>query len=150
MLINVLVGFIIPWIFGIYLFKLKPNILLTIFPIGTVLSHIINSLATEYKLWYISPEKFAAIDYLLFDIGLYTILPSYLIFFIQKYSRINKYFFILLFTIITTISEFIWLKAGRVSYDNNWTIYHTFFSYLIPYILVYMYYKLLKKKGVIV
>lgn len=150
MLINILVGFIVPWIFGIYLFKLKPNILLTIFPIGAVLSHIINAFAIEYKVWDILPGKFAEIDFLLFDIGLYTILPSYLIFFIQKYRGVNRYFQILFFTFITSISEFIWYKAGRISYKNGWSIYHTFLSYLIPYILVYLYYKLLKRKGVIV
>ncbi|MTI58377.1 MAG: hypothetical protein FH762_00020 [Firmicutes bacterium] len=145
MFLNIVIGFVIPWVFGIYLYKMAPKILLSIFSLGTVLSHIINAFADEYKMWHLLPEKYLSIDYLMFDIGLYAILPSYMIFFIYRYKQINGYIFVLIFTIITTILEFFWFKIGRVTYHNGWSIYHTFFSYLIPYFLIFMYFKLLRK-----
>lgn len=149
MLLNFILGFIIPWIFGIVLYKKTSKILLTIFPIGTVLSHIINAFVEEYKVWEIAPEELLTVDYLIFDIGLYAILPSYLIFFIHKYRKLNAYTYILIFTIVTTVSEYTWLKEERVSCHNGWNIYLTFLSYLVPYILVYLYYLLLKKNNIL-
>lgn len=149
MLINIVIGFIIPWIFGIVLYKKASQILLTIFPIGTLLAHIINAFAEDYKVWEIAPEEFLAVDYLIFDIGLYAVLPSYLIYFICKYRKISVYTFIFIFTIATTVSEYFWLEFERLSYHRGWNIYLTFLSYLIPYTLVYLYYLLLKKNNIL-
>lgn len=147
-ILNILIGLIMPWLFGIHLYKKDPNVLLGIFPIGTVLSHIINSLAYEHKIWFVHPQKYIFVDVLLFDIGLYSILPSFMIYLIHKYRK-GKSLYILGFTLFTTFSEYLWLKSGRVSYDNGWNIYFTFLSYLFPYIFVYLYYLLLKKKKII-
>ncbi|MFD6511446.1 CBO0543 family protein, partial [Bacillus sp. NPDC060175] len=82
-----------------------------------------------------------------FNIGLYPILASYLIFFIKKTKR--PYLMVFFISLFTTILEMTLVLSGKIVYDNGWNIIWTFFSYIIPYMWVYWYYLYLRKLQVI-
>ena len=143
MLFNFIVGFIISWIIGFYLFKKSPKIVLIIFPITTVISHTVNALGVYLEYWHLEPKIHDTLSYLPFDIGFYPILACLLIYFINK--GINSFYSLIFISLSTTILEYIAYLFNKVIYANGWTIYFTFFSYLVSYTLVYFYYLLLQK-----
>ncbi|WP_425432197.1 CBO0543 family protein [Halobacillus massiliensis] len=77
-----------------------------------------------------------------FILGLYPVFSSYMIFFIKEYKK--TWYWILLFSFGTTFLELLLLLYGRVIYGNGWNIFFTFISYLIPYYVTYLFYKLVK------
>ncbi|WP_034327354.1 hypothetical protein [Alkaliphilus transvaalensis] len=141
---NWLTGFIIPWIAGIYLAKKNPLILLVVAPLGSAIAHIFNRLGLSLGFWRVQPFEYSAFSTLPMDIGVYSILASFLVYVIIE-NQEKTHYFIFSFSLITTIMEYAWLVLNFVVYDNYWNIFHTFLSYLLAYYLVYGYYLLLKK-----
>ncbi|TDX48210.1 hypothetical protein [Orenia marismortui] len=145
MFFNIIIGFILPWIWGVRLYKKAPKIILFIAPISSVIAHIINELAVHYRFWKVKPFGYGDFSRLPFDIGLYAVLGSLVIYLIHN-QRINEYLVILFFTFLTTIGELMMVLIKRVDYFKGWNIYLTFLSYLIAYILVYIYYQKIKNQ----
>ena len=148
MLFNILVGFMIPWIFGIYLYFKDRKTLITIAPIGAAIALLYNCLGFYFSFWTVYNFSYGRMSAIPFDLGLYPILTSYLVYFIKRY-KFKSYNMILLFTIFTTIAEFLLVLLDKVIYYNNWNIGWTFISYLIPYITCYLYYLILKKNDLV-
>lgn len=46
----------------------------------------------------------------------------------------------------TSLLEYLGILMDRVQYGNEWNIVFTFLSYLIAYILVYIYYRMIAGK----
>ncbi|KIV55535.1 membrane protein, partial [Aneurinibacillus migulanus] len=61
--------------------------------------------------------------------------------------KIRPYAIILIFSLATTLLEYVMLVFGKVSYGQNWNILWTFWSYVLPYFIIYRYYIALKKLG---
>lgn len=145
MLLNVILGFILPWIVAIYLIKADVRILALIAPIGSVIAFTFDVIGFSLKFWRITPfyetEVMAALP---MHLGIYPILAAFMVFFIHR-KGLNKFIGILGFTLLTTLFEYIGVLIDKVHYGNSWNIFWTFFSYLVPYILVYLYYKLSMK-----
>lgn len=78
------------------------------------------------------------------DLGLYPLLGSYFIFLIQR-NIINPFFGILLFAVVVTGMEWAAVKIEKVTYYNGWNIGWTFVSYLVPFTIIYGYYRLVKR-----
>lgn len=144
MLANIIFGFLIPWVFGIYLFKKSPIIVLLIFPMAAIISSIINATGYKLEFWDFTPliKDDETLSALPFDIGLYPVLASYLIYWIRKN---NRYTLIKIagICLLTTAFEFVGFLCGKVVYKNNWNVGWTLLSYLIAFVLVYLYYRLL-------
>ncbi|MDP4146614.1 MAG: CBO0543 family protein [Bacillota bacterium] len=144
MILNILIGFIIPWIFGIVLFFKDKKILLVISPFTAILAYTLNEFCFHLNFWRLIPidmnDDLTAVST---NLGLYPILGCYLIYCISK-SSLNSYLIVIAFTIITTISEYIAVLFKLVKYGNGWNVGWTFVSYLIPYLLVNWYYDKLK------
>lgn len=146
MIFNIIVGFIIPWTFGIYLYFKDRKTLLTIAPIGAAIALVYNTVGFYVPFWKISDFSLGRMSALPFDLGVYPVMISYLIYFIKNY-KVKSYKLILLFSVITTAGEFIGVLIGRVVYLNSWNLAWTFVSYLIPYITGYVYYRQLKREN---
>lgn len=145
MLLNIAVGFLIPWIFGTYLFRKDKRFMLLIGPLASVFTFIIIDFGEQFGVWNLYPfEMDNSIAALPFCLGLYPINASYMIYLIHT-KKISQYWSVLIFTFVTTIEEGIGLIMGRVIYDNGWNIFWTFISYLIPYLICYYYYQVLLK-----
>lgn len=148
MLFNITVGFIIPWIFGIYLYKKSRIVVLLIFPITVTISALINDTGYHLELWDFTPhiENDETLSALPLDLGLYPVLSGYLIYWIRKNNR-HVVMKMLCFCLITTGLEWVAYLYGKVEYGNHWTIGWTSLSYLFAYVLVYIYYKVLVRYG---
>lgn len=140
MILNIILGFIIPWIFGVILYFKDKKIVLIIAPFSSILAYIINELCFHLNLWRVVPVNIND-DYtsMSVNLGLYSVLGCYLIYYISR-KRLNSYLIILIFTIATTILEYLGLLFHLVAYGNGWNIGWTFLSYIIPYLLIYWYY----------
>lgn len=144
MITNALITFIIPWVFGVILYFKDKRILLIIAPIAGVIAYTFNALGSFFKLWRFAPFDIDGNFTTMFaNLGLYPILASYTIYYIHK-KTLSPFGGILLFTLITTFLEYLALLFNLLTYSNGWNIGWTFVSYLIPYILVYLYYYKLK------
>lgn len=146
MLINIIFGFFVPWIAGIYLGVKTPKTLLLIFPIGAVSSLVINSIGFQLKFWDFTPliPNDESVSALPLDIGLYPLLACFMIWLINS-RPILTVLILFLFILGTTLLEFMALIFGKVTYGNGWNIGYTFLSYLLAFGIVFIYFKLLKR-----
>lgn len=144
MVLNIILGFIIPWIFGVALYLKDKKILLTIAPFSSILAYTVNEFCFHLNFWRLIPvyidDDYTAISV---NLGLYPILGGYLIYYVSK-KYINSYLVIFIFTLATTVVEYLAFLFKLVTYGNGWNIGFTFISYLIPYLLIYWYYLKLK------
>ncbi|SCZ06020.1 hypothetical protein [Alkaliphilus peptidifermentans] len=141
MLLNYIIGFIVPWIISIKYIMKNLNIFIVIAPIGTVFAYTINTWAYHSHYWKVSPERFNYYSTLPYDLGLYPVYACLMIVFIKN-KKANPYFIVLIASIIITFLEYIALMMDIVIYTNGWNIFFTFISYLLPLLLVYWYYLL--------
>ncbi|CAM4217964.1 hypothetical protein L1N85_15945 [Paenibacillus alkaliterrae] len=146
MLFNFIGGFIIPWIFGIYLALKSPKTLLLIFPVGAVFSLAINNIGFHFKFWIFTPimPNNESISALPLDLGLYPVLACFMIKSIMT-NRSMAALIMFLFILFTTLLEFTGLLFGKVFYSNHWNIGFTFLSYVIAFGGVFLYFKLLER-----
>lgn len=144
MILNIILGFIIPWVFGVILYFKDKKIVLIIAPFSSILAYTVNEVCFHLNFWRLVPVNFNDdLTYVSVNLGLYPILGCYLIYYISK-KYINSYLIILIFTIVTTIFEYLGVLFNLVFYGNGWNIGWTFLSYLIPYLLIHWYYINLK------
>jgi len=149
MILNIVLGFVVPWAICImHLYKKEKLLLFLVAPFSSIVAYTINTFGFSFGFWEVIPfpnqKNLASLP---FDLGIFPVLASYLIFFIRKIKK--PYFVVLLMTLFTTFLELIFVYFGRVIYGNDWNIYFTFFAYLFAYLFVYGYYKYLMKLNVI-
>ncbi|WP_275175823.1 hypothetical protein [Bacillus tropicus] len=74
---NIIIGFIIPWIFGIWLFKRNPKVVLLIAPIGIAVAFLINEWGVNY-FWQLKPIfKNIGLSAYPLNFGLYPVLVCF-------------------------------------------------------------------------
>jgi len=140
MTLNIVIGFIIPWIFGVTLYFKDRKTVLIIAPFSSILGYTVNEFCFHLNFWRLVPVNINDdLTSMSVNLGLYPILGCYLIYYISK-KHVNPYLIIFIFTIVTTILEYLGVLFDLVSYGNGWNIGFTFLSYLIPYLLIYWYY----------
>lgn len=147
MFLNIVIAFIIPWIFMVILYFRDKKIVLIIAPFQSVIAFTINAIGFYYGFWDLYPFGNKEIVHVPFDVGIYPMLSAYMIYYIKNID-INPFAVIFIFTLFTTFIEILGVSMGRVVYGRGWNIGGTFISYLIPYILNYCYYLSLKNLGV--
>ncbi|WP_018248855.1 hypothetical protein [Orenia marismortui] len=145
MLFNILLGFVLPWILGVMIYKKSSKIILFIAPVSAVVANIINTIFIYYEFWSVKPDTAKGLERLPYDTGVYAVAGSAMVYLIN-YHRVNNYIVILLISLITTLGEGLLLLINRVSYHKGWNIYLTFLSYLFAYIVVYIYYLMIKEE----
>jgi hypothetical protein len=146
MILNIIVGFVIPFIFGIFLYRKDRKVIIFIAPIASVISFVINEIGYSSEWWEFSPsfQENETLSALPMDIGLFPFLACLMIHIMLK-KNIKPFFMILIFSIFTTLIEFVGFILEKVKYQKGWNIFYTFLSYTCAYILGYLYFKLIKK-----
>jgi hypothetical protein len=147
MLINIVIGFVIPLILGLFLYKKDKEVIIFIAPISSVVSFLFNQIGYSIEWWDFSPdfEEDETLSALPMDIGLFPFLACLMIH-IKLRKNIKSVYLIILFTTITTMIEYVGLLIGKVQYQKGWNIFFTFLSYACAYILSYLYFLLVKKR----
>ncbi|MCY9692267.1 CBO0543 family protein [Paenibacillus alginolyticus] len=148
-LINITLGFILPWIFGVFLYKRASKIVIIIYPISSVVSSFINTIGFHLEFWSFTPliEDNSTISALPFDLGLYPLTACLVIYFIH-FRTLNPIVSLLIFSALLTGLEYIGLLIHKVEYDHGWNIGWTFVSYVIAATAAYGYYVFAKKHGI--
>ncbi|KAB2395299.1 hypothetical protein F8172_14965 [Bacillus cereus] len=147
-LANIIFGFIIPWIFGIWLFKRNPKVILLIAPIGIAIAFLINEWGVNY-FWEFKPIfKNISLSAYPLNLGLYPILVCFFIY-IEMKKQFNTLGLICFFTLFLTVLEKIAHLLGKVNYINGWNIFWTFISYLVAILIVYSYFRILVRHQIL-
>ncbi|MFL0194558.1 CBO0543 family protein [Clostridium sp. WILCCON 0269] len=144
MILNIILGFIIPWIFGTVLYFKNKRIVLIIAPFSSILAYTVNEFCFHLNFWRLAPLNIQD-DYTStsVNLGLYPILGCCLIYCIWR-NRINPYLIVFIFALGTTTFEYAGFLLKLVTYGNGWNIGWSFISYFIPYLLLCLYYLKLK------
>ena len=135
---NIWGGFIIPWMLGICFLK-KDKTLVRIVPFVSVVATLVCLWGDYKKYWIVKPrlKKKQYLTIMPFNFGLYPIASVFMVYLIQKTREKNS---IIIFSLLTTFAEFCMVLFEKVKYGIDWNIIKAFFSYLMPYYLVYRYY----------
>lgn len=148
MAFNIIIGFLIPWILGVYIYIKEERLFLIIYPFGCAVSYTINMIGFYFGFWSIKPYEYGVFVSLPLNLGLYPIVGTYFVFLLHK-EIIKPYYFILIFSSLTTVFELLMLILGRGIYGNGWNLFWTFISYLMAYILAYWFYDLTRSKHIL-
>ncbi len=131
-----LLGFALPWILGVYLYKKAPAILLTAAPATALIAVTINQLGIHLGLWKVNPmPRVILMDSIFLDLGIFPVIGvwfSYLIH-AKKYKRIWVY---LGFILGMTGLEYGALLKGTVSYNEDWNIFFTLLVYVGGFVII--------------
>lgn len=129
MILNIILGFVIPWMFCImHLYKREKLLLLLIAPPTSVLAYVINTFTFYFSFAEVfpfpNPKNLASLP---FSLGLYPISAGYLIFFIRKFK---KPYFIIIFN--DTIYHFfrVDIRLFRKGRLRQWLEYLFYISLL--------------------
>ncbi|KPV45668.1 CBO0543 family protein [Alicyclobacillus ferrooxydans] len=143
MLLNIALGFVLPWILGAFLYRNHPLTVLTVAPFASVVSFLINAVGFGLEWWNLAPytriETFSALP---LNMGLYPVLGCWCIVLIRRFGRSLS--MVLVFSISTTLLEGFAVFIGHASYGNGWNLAWTFISYLVAYVVVYKFYTLIR------
>lgn len=141
---------IIPWIIGINIYHKDKKIILVIAPFSSMLSFVLNTPGIEYGLFY--PQQVTNIRMLtlsiLPSIGSFCILPCMFIFCI-RHSKLKPIILNIIFIIVGSMSDLMFIAAGFLKYSDQWNIYFSAIGFFISYNIIYLYYLLLKKLTII-
>lgn len=148
MLFNYLIYLIIPWVFGIILYRKDSRLFLSVFPLSALLAFIVNTSGVYLGFWSFYPFNQSYLWSLLLNIGLYPILGTYYIY-LAHHNKINLPILIISFSVISTLFKGIMLLMGRTIYSNGWNLYLTFITFIVTYLAGYVFYTVLEKKRII-
>ncbi|MCM3673262.1 hypothetical protein M3699_05055 [Peribacillus simplex] len=144
MLFHIIVGFILPWILGIYLFRNQTRLFITFFPIGVAVATLINDIGFNY-FWEMDKNfKDLSLPSIPYNLGLYPTLCCLFICSIH-YKKMSTLITFLVFSLVTSFFESLIVLLGKLEYRNEWNIYWSAVSYLMAYLIIYGYYKLVRK-----
>lgn len=142
-LLNILLGFIIPWIVTLVIVKDRKIIYITA-PLASMLAFFINDFGF-YFFWNLYPFELSDLAGTPFNLGLFCTFPCTCIYICKKHN-FNPYITMLIGSLLITTAEGCGVLMGRVIYFNNWNIFFSFLSYSLPLLLCYKFYELVNRK----
>ena len=145
MILNITLGFIIPWIFGVRLYFKEKKAILIVVPFMSMCAYFLSEILFHLKLFALAPLQITD-DYttMSLNVGLYPLLAAYLIYFINL-NKLPRYMLFIIFAFVPTMAEYLGLVFKIVTYDNGWNLGWTFLSYIIYYLIGYWYYNKVEK-----
>ncbi|MFC3801209.1 CBO0543 family protein [Cohnella sp. GCM10012308] len=139
MVINWIIGFIIPWLcLALIPVPNKRNLCLRVGPIGSLIAFLFNDIFVRYGFWIAKPitdanESFSTLP---FNLGLYPVWGIFLVYFIERRTW-SPIFVIFFCSLGITFAEWILVKLKWILYGNGWNIGWTYCSYLVAFTIVY-------------
>lgn len=143
MLINVIIGWIIPWCIGSYFLRQDRSVFIQIAPVASVIAFAFNEVGYQMKWWSVTPTGWGVLSFLPYNLGVFPVIPCLLIYTVRRTS-LYPLLLLLIFTICKTLFEFCLVLGGKVNYDHGWNLGWTFVSYLLACSLCYGWYLIVK------
>ncbi|TQI65508.1 hypothetical protein LY85_0141 [Clostridium sp. KNHs216] len=144
MTLNIIIGFIIPWITAL-IFIRERKVLFLIAPFSAAMAFLINDIGFLYY-WKLYPFYLDSLASLPFTLGLFCLYPCFAIYLIRKY-HFPDHAVLILSSLLLTLAEGCGFLSKRVYYLNQWNIIATFLSYYIAILGSYLFYRILKRNG---
>lgn len=147
MFLNIIIGFILPWLLAYPLACKYAKLFLVMSPITAIIALLINTIGFYFDFWHFKPvlERNETISAIPLDLGLYAVLGSLMVYFLTKrLFGIPSILVFLLFVSFTTLLEYLALMLERVTYTNGWHIGWTFISYSTAFFLVVLAWRFVK------
>ncbi|PYZ91928.1 hypothetical protein CR194_17145 [Salipaludibacillus keqinensis] len=144
MVINIILGAILPWIILVYLYKRDSKIVVLFVPFAIALAFIANDWGQEI-FWVVTPYfENPSLSTLPINLGYFPLLACLLVYI--KIKKVVNNRILLTFSISGAIAlEFTALTFGKVIYLNNWNLFYTSFIYLGGALVTLSYLYLLQK-----
>lgn len=147
MLINVLVGFVLPWVTILPIIRLHPVFLFTILPFTALISVIGNQVGMQLGWFWLNPDHFIPLSWSLFiDLG-YNPAAAVWFTYVLHFNKWKRWAAYLTFLIVLNGLEYVAVMLGKVEYSSAWNIYLTFSSYLIGLVVIDTFFTLYKRWG---
>lgn len=140
MSINIIGGFIIPWLLGLWLIKDKA-FLIAFYPAAVALATTIDIVGSNFFWQFSPPLNNKSLSCLPVLIGLHPIASCLMLYLIYR-KNIGPFRGILYFAGLLTFLEWVTKELGLLTYFNGWNIYWTFISYMVPLTVLYYYSKI--------
>ncbi|PQP89656.1 hypothetical protein [Paenibacillus sp. AR247] len=141
--IQIIGGFIIPWILGLWLIKDR-IFLFAFYPAAVALATTIDIIGSNY-FWQFYPhannKSFSSLPILT---GIHPLSACFMLFLIYR-KNIWPLPAICFFAGLLTLFEWLAQQVGLLSYFNGWNIFWTFLSYFTPLAVLYLYSKQMKR-----
>ncbi|QSF46984.1 hypothetical protein [Paenibacillus tianjinensis] len=144
MLLNILLGFILPWCFGQYLLIKKPTFAIQVSIIGALLAFLVNDVGFHMNWWYVTPKDYGTISFIPYNFGIFALFSVFTLNLINNFGR--AWIVIPVMSLVKTVLESTLVFTGKVVYQNDWNLGFTYVSYLIPCTASYLIYSFLKKR----
>ncbi|OAB29597.1 hypothetical protein [Paenibacillus macquariensis] len=142
MLTNIIFGFILPWIFGCYLFKRNLSFVLHVSTIAALIAFLFNDIGHFMDWWYVLPKNYGTLSFIPYNLGVFAVIPVFALYQINNGGR--TWLIIPLASFLLTIFEGLLVITGKVVYSSGWNLGWTYISYLIALIALYVIYSLTK------
>ncbi|OMF48734.1 CBO0543 family protein [Paenibacillus peoriae] len=137
MTLNIIIGFIVPWILGLGFIKDK-KLMFVFVPLAVALATVTDTIGFNY-FWFLQPRfRNASLSALPFNLGLYPIVSCFMLYFISN-KGVKAVSSVLVTSVFLTVIEWIFKEFDRVTYFNGWNIFWTFISYVVPAVVLYLY-----------
>lgn len=145
MLMNVILGWIIPWCIGSYFLSRDRAVFLHIAPIASVIAFVFNEVGYQMQWWSVTPTGWGVLSILPYNLGVFPVIPCLLIYTVRR-SSWSPLLLLLLFTLCKTLLEFCVVLIGIVNYHHGWNVGWTFVSYLLACSMCYGWYQVIRGK----
>ncbi|TGB03616.1 hypothetical protein [Halobacillus salinus] len=141
----IIVGFVIPWITGIYLYKQAPKIFYTTAPITALIAVVLNQAGIHMGLWEVNPmPRIILLDSLFLDLGVFTLAGAWFTYMLV-YKSVNTLLVYILFIGGMSSLEGLAVLVGTVDYDDTWSFFYTILMYVGGFLFIGWISHLLKK-----
>ncbi|GJM79493.1 hypothetical protein HMSSN139_19890 [Paenibacillus sp. HMSSN-139] len=140
LLINIIAGFLVPWIAGAFLIYRDKKAMLLAFPSGGFMSLLFNDFGVYTKWWQLHPDHMESVTTIPFNLGIYPIVAGWMLHFIFRTRfRFNAALMIAGSAALLTGAEFVYVCLKKIQYGNGWNIGWTYLSYFLALGAVYGY-----------
>ncbi|KHE69360.1 CBO0543 family protein [Halobacillus sp. BBL2006] len=145
MIFNFFIGFLLPWLTAIFIYRRARLLIFTVVPFVALLSVILNQLGIQTEIWTLKPRIDPPIfDTIFINLGYNPIMGAWFAYFIH-FKQYNRWLIYLCFIILLVGLELIALSMDKVLYHQQWNIFHTFIVYGIGLCLIDLYYSKFNK-----
>ncbi len=136
MLEMIVLGFLIPWITAIYIYRCAPKIFFTIAPIAALIALTINQLGIHAGVWIIHTKTEVYLLHSLFvDLGIITVAAVWFSY-LMIYQKRNAALLYLCFPAGMTGVEYVTTLMKLLEYGDQWNFFYTLLLYLWGFITI--------------
>ncbi|MBB6635835.1 CBO0543 family protein [Cohnella thailandensis] len=143
MTFHVLVGFVLPWLVGVFFIKKASKTMLLVFAVTAFLALLFNDIGAYAKWWEMTPHEMESITTIPYSLGVYPIILTLMYRYVLP--RIHPVWFVLLTALVLTLFESALVLSRRIEYHDGWNVGWTYVSYVLSVSIVFIYARLLLK-----